>query len=202
MVEPGVYSFLPDLVEALVAVGRLDRAAAVLDPFERHATRLGRSFAVGTAARCRALLLAAEGELDGAAAAAARSVVTLQASRQPFELARSLLVLGSVERRRRRKSKAAQALREANALLDELGAALWADRARSELGRVGLRPAAPAKLTATERRVAELAAVGHSNDEIAGLASISVKTVEANLTRVYRKLGVRSRHQLGSRLAD
>jgi DNA-binding CsgD family transcriptional regulator len=57
-------------------------------------------------------------------------------------------------------------------------------------------------LTATERRVAELAAVGHSNDEIAGLASISVKTVEANLTRVYRKLGVRSRHQLGSRLAD
>jgi DNA-binding CsgD family transcriptional regulator len=82
------------------------------------------------------------------------------------------------------------------------GAALWAKRAREELGRVGVRPRAPQHLTAAERRVAELAASGLTNQEIAAAAFMSRKTVEANLTRVYRKLGIRSRAELGVRLAE
>ena len=87
------------------------------------------------------------------------------------------------------------------AIFEELGAPLWAEQARAQLERIGLRRGSVPQLTATERRVAELAAAGHRNDEIAALAFLSVKTVEANLTRVYRKLGVRSRHQLAERLA-
>lgn len=76
-----------------------------------------------------------------------------------------------------------------------------ADRVRDELRRVNIRPAAPQELTPTELRVAELAASGLTNREIAGAAFISSKTVEANLSRAYRKLGITSRAELGLRLA-
>ena len=76
---------------------------------------------------------------------------------------------------------------------------MWADRARAELERLGLRPSAGA-LTETESRIAALAASGATNREIAGLMFVSVKTVEANLSRCYRKLGVRSRVELARRL--
>ncbi len=196
--EPSRY--LPDLVEGLVALDRLDDAAATLEPFEQAARRLDRRWAIGAAARCRALLLATTGPADCARDAAAESVATLRDADLPLDLGRGLLVLGTIERRERRKSAAAEAIGEAIAIFEEIGAELWAEQARAELGRVGLRPRAPAELTATERRVAELAAAGHANEEIASLAHVSVKTVEANLTRVYRKLDIRSRHQLAERL--
>jgi len=201
-VEPGVYRFVADYVEALVLVGRLEDGWRVVRPFERAARRLGRRYSRGAAERCRALLLAAGERLDEARRAAAGSARLLAGVGQPFEHARSLLVLGSIERRTRQRRAAAATLGEALDSFERLGAALWADRAREELSRVGLRPRAPSTLTATERRVAELAAAGHPNDRIAALAHVSVKTVEANLTRVYRKLGVRSRHQLADRLPD
>jgi DNA-binding NarL/FixJ family response regulator len=78
---------------------------------------------------------------------------------------------------------------------------MWAEQARAELGRVGLRRA-PDELTPTERRVAELAATGLTNREVASAAFMSPKTVEANLARVYRKLGIASRAELGARMAD
>jgi DNA-binding CsgD family transcriptional regulator len=79
---------------------------------------------------------------------------------------------------------------------------LLAERARTERARIGLRPRAPAELTETEQRVAELAAAGRRNGEIAAELFMSVRAVEANLTRAYRKLGIRSRSELASRLAS
>jgi DNA-binding CsgD family transcriptional regulator len=83
----------------------------------------------------------------------------------------------------------------------ELGIPRWTERARDEAGRVGLRPTT-STLTETERRVAELVGSGRSNQETAAELFMSVKTVEANLTRIYRKLSIRSRTQLAHRLND
>ena len=118
----------------------------------------------------------------------------------PLELARSLLVLGQVDRRAKRKAAAKAALEESAAICDRIGAALWAARARDDLARLGGR--AKDELTPTEQRVAHLAASGLTNREIASAAFMSEKTVEANLSRVYRKLGLRSRTELARRLAN
>jgi len=84
---------------------------------------------------------------------------------------------------------------------DSVGTPRWADRARDEAARVGFHPSSGG-LTETERRVAALVAAGRSNQETAAELSISVKTVEANLTRIYRKLSVRSRTELALHLAE
>jgi DNA-binding CsgD family transcriptional regulator len=118
----------------------------------------------------------------------------------PFERARTLLAHGRALRRRKQWSAAREALREALALFSEAGAPLWAQAARTELGRAGERTADPGALTATERRIAELAASGLSNQEVAERAFLTVKGVEANLTRAYRKLGIRSRGGLAGAL--
>jgi DNA-binding CsgD family transcriptional regulator len=81
-------------------------------------------------------------------------------------------------------------------IFERLGAPLWAEKARAELKRVGLRPSAPNDLTPTEERVADLVAAGRTNKEVAEALFMSVKTVDSNLTRIYRKLGVRSRTEL------
>ena len=88
------------------------------------------------------------------------------------------------------------------AIFDDLGAPLWSQRAHDPLQRVGLRRAAPETLTETERRVAALAASGLTNREAAAKLYMSPKTIEANLARAYRKLGIRSRAELGARLAE
>ena len=91
-------------------------------------------------------------------------------------------------------------LGEAVEIFDRIGAPLWAEKARAELARIGGRPPGDG-LTTAERRVAELAAQGGSNREIAAALFVSVKTVEAALSPAYRKLGVRSRASLGRALA-
>ena len=75
-------------------------------------------------------------------------------------------------------------------------------QATAELMRVNVRPGAPADLTETERLVAELAAAGLTNREVADRSFLAIKTVEANLARAYRKLGIRSRAELGARMGD
>ena len=97
-----------------------------------------------------------------------------------------------------RKSLARQHLDQALGIFESLPAAMWAARARGELSRIGLRPPAPLELTATEERVAALAACGHTNRQVAAQLFISPRTVEDNLARVYRKLGVSSRAELGA----
>jgi DNA-binding NarL/FixJ family response regulator len=95
---------------------------------------------------------------------------------------------------------AREALEQALAIFDELGARLWTEKARGELRRVSGRQPAPNALTETERRVAELAARGRSNKEIAAELFMGLSTVEMHLSRVYQKLGVR-RAGLAARLA-
>ena len=108
---------------------------------------------------------------------------------------------GSLHRRLKQKRAAADALQQALELFERLGSPPWIDRTRSELGRVGLRPASPRELTETERRVAELAAAGRTNREVAQELFMSPKTVEASLARVYGKLSISSRAELGARMA-
>ena len=99
-------------------------------------------------------------------------------------------------RRAKRKRAARQALVDAELVFEALGAVIWADRARRELKRISGAAPGSSALTETERRVAELATAGRSNKQIAAELHITVRTVESNLTRIYRKLGVSSRGQL------
>jgi DNA-binding CsgD family transcriptional regulator len=119
----------------------------------------------------------------------------------PIERGRTLLVLGQIQRRRRRKQAAAVALHEAARIFGEVGTPLWVGRAEDELERVNVSPVASTELTPTERRVAQLAGNGMTNRQVADALFISPKTVEANLTRVYSKLNIHSRAELGQRMA-
>jgi DNA-binding CsgD family transcriptional regulator len=200
--EPGVFRVAADHVESLVAVGDLREAKARLERFEEQSMSRARPWAEVTSARCRGLLLAASGQPEEALPSLDRAIEAHVALPMPLELGRTLLVQGEVLRRIRRKAAAKDSLERSLAIFEELGAKLWADRARAALRRVGLRPSAPLGLTETERRVADLAATGRTNREIADALFVSPKTVEANLARVYQKLGVRSKAQLAARVAS
>lgn len=189
----------PFHVEALLSLGELGQARTVLARLERRGRTLPRRWIDVALPRTRALLLAAEGDLAGALVAV-REVDATAAAALPFEHAWTLLVRGRLERRARQRTKAAESLGGALAIFERLGAPAFAERARGELARVGLRHA-PGVLTPSERRIAELAASGLTNREVAEVAFVSPKTVEANLARVYRKLGIRSRAELGARMA-
>ena len=124
------------------------------------------------------------------------------ASQLPFDLAWTQLVRGQLLRRAKQKQAAADNLREALSTFDQLGAPVWAARARDELARVGLRHRSGNELTKSEQRIAVLAASGLTNREVAAAAFLSTKTVEAHLGRVYRKLGIRSRAELGALMGE
>jgi DNA-binding NarL/FixJ family response regulator len=191
----------PFHIECLLALGELDSARETLVRLEERGRRFPRLWIDVTLPRARALVLAADG--DPAAALAALDELDVDAaSKLPFELGWAWLVKGRLLRRLKQRRSAAAALREALDIFERLGAPAWAEQARSELARVAPRRRAPDELTATELRVAELAAAGLTNREVAEAAFISAKTVEANLARVYRKLGIRSRAELGARMAD
>jgi DNA-binding NarL/FixJ family response regulator len=118
----------------------------------------------------------------------------------PLERARTLLALGVVRRRRRQKAAARDVLMEAHGAFSRAGAKVWAERAGEELRRAaGGRDGE--ELSRGERSVAELAAAGRTNREIAAQLYLSPKTVETVLTHVYRKLGVRSRTELSRSLS-
>jgi DNA-binding CsgD family transcriptional regulator len=189
-------------LDALVELGELDRAAALAEELEARGHALDRPFALATAARARGLVLAARGDLDGGLAELDRALVVHDRLGWPFERARTLLALGVVRRRGKQKRAARQALEQALALFDELGARLWSAKAAAELARIGGRPPRTGGLTPTERRVVELVVQGHTNREVADLLFLSVKTVAAHLTSAYAKLGVRSRTELAHRLRD
>ncbi len=192
----------PDAAEALIALGRVDEATPIVELLERIGQRVGREWARAVGARCRGLLLAAGGDLDGAAEAYANAVEAH--GRLPllrYERGRTLLVLGQLQRRRGERRAASASLQGAAECFDESGAARWALVARAELERVGLHHGSPDQLTATEARVAELVVAGHTNREVANMLFVSAKTVEAHLARVYRKLGIRSRAELGRWIA-
>ena len=198
--EPIVAFFIPEALEALIGVGEHDRAATLLDAFEESGRALDRAWALATAGRCRALLLASEGDVSGALAALDAALAEHARVEMPFELARTLLVAGRIQRRARRRARAKESFERALEIFDRVGAQRWAGQAREELEHTGLRRASGDGLTAREARVAELAARGLTNREVAAHLFVSPKTVEANLSRVYRKLGIGSRAELGARM--
>jgi DNA-binding CsgD family transcriptional regulator len=198
----GVMPCVPDQVEADVALGRIAEAEALIARLERQAGGPGGGWAMATALRGRALVAAAQGDLLGAADAAARSTAQLGDLGLAFEAARSRLVLGQIHRRSKRKRLAREHLEGARDAFDQVGAVLWADRARSELGRVGGRPSSPFELTDSEQRVAALVAKGRTNQETADALFVSPSTVQASLKRIYHKLGVRSRTELAAKVGQ
>jgi DNA-binding CsgD family transcriptional regulator len=198
--EPGIIPCLPDQVEALVSLGRAEEAGPLLDRLEEQGHARGRPWAVAAAARCRGLIAAARGDLEGSQAALERAVAEHRGVPQPFDLARTLLALGEVQRRARRRRAARETLLAALGAFEELGAELWAERARKELARIGGRAPAGDELTPGERRIAELVAEGKTNREVAAILVVADRTVESALTRIYRKLDVRSRTELARKL--
>ena len=191
----------PCHVESLVQLGEVDRARETLARLEQRGRAFPRTWIDATLPRARAIVTAAEGDLTGALVAL-DTLDLRTTSRLPFEPGWASFTKGRIYRRAKQRRAAAGAFREALEIFERLGASTWAERARSELDVVGPRRRAPDELTATELRVAELAATGLTNREIAKAAFMSEKTVEAHLARVYRKFGIRSRAELGARMAS
>ena len=199
--EPSSAPFLTDEIEALIAVGDLGLAESLLDTLEKRARALDRAVSLAPAARCRGLLLAARGDCESAFAEFRLALEQHERALRPVELARTLLALGRVQRRANRRRAARETLERALEIFEQRGAAQWARRTRTELARLGLRRRAGGELTPTELQVAERAASGMTNRQIAGVLFVSPKTVEANLARAYRKLGIASRAELGREIA-
>jgi DNA-binding CsgD family transcriptional regulator len=142
---------------------------------------------------------AARGDGSAAEALLGEALAQHEAVGDPFGRARALFALGAARRRARKKRAAREALEAAEGGFEQMGAAGWAERVRAELGRIGGRTRAEG-LTAAERRVADLVAGGRTNAEVAASLFLSERTVASHLTRVYAKLGVRSRTELARRL--
>ncbi|MEU1617031.1 AAA family ATPase [Streptomyces sp. NPDC005722] len=192
--EPARGRWQGDLAEALVLTGALGEAREVVDETRRHALRLGRQSILAVLERAEGMLLAARGDSDGAVAVLTGARQRLAALGYGLEEARAVFALAQVEADRRNRGAARAALDEAARLFRRSKALPW-------LELVGPAPAPPAAaaapeldgLASMERQVAALVLEGATNREIAATLFISVKTVEATLTRVYRKLGIRSR---------
>jgi DNA-binding CsgD family transcriptional regulator len=200
--EPAQFRVHADAAEAAVALGEVERAATIADFLEVHGRRTKRRSSLTTAARVRALVAAAQGDLDAALGEADRALAQHGGLPMPVELGRNLLVKGVIERRLRRRADAKLSFNAALEIFDRTGARLWAERVRSELARLGLHRSSSDELTESERRVAELTARGMTRREVAAALYVSPKTVDATLVRVYRKLGVHSRAELGAHMVD
>jgi DNA-binding CsgD family transcriptional regulator len=194
---PNVGAFLRDYVEAASLVGRRELAEEGTRRFEASVDRLGLPWEVLMLARCRGLLASASGDV-AAAIPFFDEALDLLDSRLPLPMDRGrvLLLRGEALRRLGRRREARASLDAASWAFEALGAKAWLVRVESELARLGGRAPAPNALTAAERAVAELAANGLSNREIAARLVVSVRTVENQLSSAYGKLGIGSRREL------
>jgi DNA-binding CsgD family transcriptional regulator len=202
IVEPGVTRFAVDLIEALVELGRREEGEEILDWYEGNARRLDRASGLANCFRCRGILSAQAGELDAALAELEEALSWHDRAEIPLDHGRTLLALGVAQRRGNRRREARGTLEHALALFERLGAALWAGRARAELGRISGRAPATGALTPAEEHVAALAAEGKTNREVAAALFLSERTVEGHLSHTFRKLGVRHRTELARALAS
>jgi tetratricopeptide (TPR) repeat protein len=184
MREPADHRFHGDHIEAVVALGNIDRSQALLNRLEERGRILPRPWTLAVAARCRGLLQAARGDLEAAQGSLEEALGRHDRLDMPFELARTLLCLGRMQRRLNRRKAARETLARALEIFESLGTPLWAERANSELSRVGVRRA-PGALTESELRVAELAATG-TRTRRSPRVFVSRRTVEANLARACR----------------
>lgn len=189
---------LADAIEALIGSGDLERASRYIEILEESATRTSTEWALMQAHRCRAQHLAALGNLDDSWKEMTEALDHADTHELVVETARTRLAAGQIARRRRQKREAQRLLQLAHATFATGGASGFAAIALAELQRVMSRTSAHGQLTPTELRVAELAAAGLTNRQVASRLNISPKTVESNLARVYRKLSIASRAELGA----
>ncbi|MCM6773573.1 AAA family ATPase [Nocardia sp. CDC159] len=192
---------LPDLIEAAVRNGDTATAERALHRLAERAEAAGTPWALGLLARARALLA----DDDTAEELYREALTRLTSTSVTPELARTRLLYGEWLRRRRRRRDARVELQGAHELFEQMGAAAFAERARTELAGTGekARPRLPENsydLTPRELQVAHLAGAGVTNQEIAAELFLSVATVEYHLRKIFRKLGVTSRRELGQRL--
>jgi DNA-binding CsgD family transcriptional regulator len=201
--EPGAFPVAPDLVEALVELAELGEARSVTERLRKLSEEQEHPWGLASVKRCGALIrLAGDSYDEDAGRDVAEAADAYGGLGLEFDRARSLLSLGRAQRRLRKWALARDSLDAAAAAFTELGSAGWADQAGAERARVGgRRPQTSGELTQTERHVAELAADGLANKEIAQSLFVSVRTVEVHLKHAYAKLGIRSRTQLARRLS-
>jgi DNA-binding CsgD family transcriptional regulator len=194
--DPGLRDRIDaERAEAYVAIGRLEDACEIASWLREVGGRLGRPALAGDAHRIDALMQASGGELDAAAASARAAVAAHGASPLRVELARSQLVLGRIERRRKARRESRRALHRALQIATECGHRPLAAQVEHELPRVAAVRSGR-ELTATEQRVAHLISAGATNREVAAAMFVSVRTVETHVASIYRKLGVRTRIEL------
>jgi DNA-binding CsgD family transcriptional regulator len=199
--HPGVIRTAADHVESLLVVGDHATARQNLTVLTQQAERTASRWAAMAALRSRGLCEAATGDLEAAERALRSAVVLAGGVPDPLEQGRTLYVLGGVLRRSRRKTEAQQVLERARTALAGVGARLWLVKVDAELDRIHGQGRKVAGLTPMETRISELAAAGRSNKEIAAEIYLSLKTVEAHLSSIYRKLGLRSRTELAHLLS-
>jgi len=193
---------LIELIEAASRTDRNERAAEALEILAESTSASGTPWALGVEARSRALL--AQG--DEAEKLYREAIERLEPTRLRVDLARANLLYGEWLRRERRRVDAREALRVAYDLFSSCGMEAFADRARIELRATGEHVRERSvdtvdQLTPQEAQVSRLVAQGNTNREIAGQLFISPSTVEYHLGKVFRKLDVKSRTQLASRIS-
>jgi DNA-binding CsgD family transcriptional regulator len=188
------------LAEVRITLGRVSEAEQTASWLQQIGTRLGRIALIGDSKRISALAAAHRGDLDGAAALAGEAVAAHESSSSPTSLARSLLVLGQIERRRKGRRESRAALLRALEVARSTGHKPLVSWIEAEIPRLAPGRAA-SDLTAAEQRVADLIAEGSTNRDIAAALFVSVRTVETHVASIYRKLGVRTRAELVRRLS-
>jgi DNA-binding CsgD family transcriptional regulator len=201
LAHPGAIPILPDAIDAFTSSGDAESARRSLEKLGRQASDLGHERTWALFNFAYGLTLLAEGEADSAAESLLESAEVHEALGLMPDAARARLARGRALVRLGQRNQANAQLREARTMFEGMGARLWVARADSELGRSDPRPGSGA-LTATESRIAELVASGRRNREIGNALFMSVATVEAHLTRMYRKLGIRSRAELTRLVVD
>ncbi len=192
---------VPDLIEAAARTGSTEVARAALERLSEAARAGGTEHGLGLEARSRALLM--EGE--AADRSDREAIDRLGRTRLRPELARAHLVYGEWLRRQRRRNDARDQLHAASAMLEAMGVEAFAERARSELraaGETARRRSVEThtELTAQEEQIATMARDGLSNAEISARLFVSKYTVDYHLRKVFSKLGITRRGQLGQTL--
>ncbi|WP_439677217.1 LuxR C-terminal-related transcriptional regulator [Embleya sp. MST-111070] len=190
--DPAAIPYHADLAEALVAAGDVEAATRTVAEVRDHAKKLARRSVLAALDRAEALCHAAAGRFTPAEESLTAALAGFERLAYPLECGRVLLARSAVEHRRRRPARARESYAAAEAVFRAAGAPLWAPAPPDRAGA----PAGLAGLTEAEQRIVDLVADGRGNRDIANSLYVSVKTVEAMLTRIYRKLGVRSRVQM------